>query len=472
MCTLREVPGKGNGLVATRKIPMGTRILSEEPIITLSCNEMNSERLQISVCKQVATLDENQQRAFLSMQNIHPYKNAAERYLGIFRTNSLPAEADGDNGAIFLKACFINHACDNNAQKNWNKKIKRHTVHALRDIDKDEEITITYLSPLKNRTARQKALQERFRFTCLCHLCSLPPEQSQESDRRLEEIHRLDDVIDQLGTEGILVSPLRTLSYFDQQVRLYKEQGREDVGFAQTLVNAAQLAIANSDLARGRIFAERAVSMWKTTVGDSMEAIKDGALAQDPSKYELYGISMKWKTGIDDIPQGLDSNDFEDWLWRREKPKQPGQPVDFRNQATFPGFNNLPHENNHFDPEFFASSDGFTSRPQRHWLFLAEIVDFAKLLRLQMDLKDVDGTTIPLFFYTYGRGSELTPSQVQKGYTIAILYAERHAFMYSEPGIRLEETTNFKVPLQLPLKTTNLIYVSNSTRSHRYFHYR
>ena len=264
-------------------------------------------------------------------------------------------------------------------------------------------------------------------------------------------------MIDQLGTEGVLVSPLRTLSYFDQQVRLYNEQGREDVGFAQALVNAAQLAIANSDLARGRIFAETAASVWKTTLGgDSTEAIKHRALAQDPSKYELCGISMKWKTKVDEVPQGLEPSDFENWLWRREKPKRPGEPAGFRNRATFPGFIDLPDEND-VSPEFYASSDGFIYRPRRHWLFLAEIVDFATMLRRQIDIKDVDGTTVPLFFYTDGRGSELAPSQVQKGYTVAILYAQRHKFMFCEPGIRHEEPTNIKVPLQLPSRRQNLV---------------
>ncbi|KAL5407035.1 hypothetical protein PMIN04_011845 [Paraphaeosphaeria minitans] len=395
---LQDVPGRGKGLVAREKISKGTRILSEEAVVTVS-ESVGSERLRTSICKQVEALSENQRRDFLSMHNIHPYRNAAEQYLGIF-SNKLPT-------------------C--------------------------EEITITYLGPLKNRKARQEALQEKFDFTCLCHLCSLPPEQSQESDRRLEEIHRLDCVIDQLGTDGVLVSPLRTLRYFDQQVRLYNEQGREDVGFAQAFVDAAQLVIANSDLARGRVFAERAASVWKITLGgDSTQAIKRRALAQDPSKYELFGVSTKWKTKVDETPQGLEPSDFEDWLWRREKPKALGQLANLRSRATFPGFTDLPDEND-VDPEFYERSNIGTYRPRRHWCFFGEIVDFASLLRLQMEIKDVDGTTIPLYFYTDSRGSELVPGQFQKGYTVAILYAERHAFMFCEPGIRHEDPQTIKV---------------------------
>jgi hypothetical protein len=62
-------------------------------------------------------------------------------------------------------------------------------------------------------------------------------------------------------------------------------------------------------------------------------------------------------------------------------------------------------------------------------------VDFALLLCLQIKIKDINGITILLYFYTNSQGSELAPEQVQKGYTVAILYTERHTFMFCEPGI-------------------------------------
>lgn len=443
MVTLREVPGKGEGLIATRKILKGTRILSEEPIIRVSEDTPDSPALRASIRRQVDALTSDQRRAFLAMCNIYP-GDAASQYLGIIRTNALPIAS---GSGIFLAACCINHACDNNSQKGWNEGIKRHTVHALRDIDKGEEITITYVGVLNNRRTRQEALRKKFKFTCSCRLCSLPPHLSAESDRRLDEILELDGRIGRDGLMGILSDPKRILRYVDRQVRLYNEQGPDDAGLPRAFFDAAQITATHGDLARARVFTERAAAGWLVVEGDdSLRVLKTKQLARNPSSHDTYGNSAAWKTAVDDVPQGLDSNEFEDWLWKREKKNEPEQPGVFRNQATFPSFLQLPDETD-VDDDFFESRDGVNYRPRRHWCFLAEIVDFVPLFRLQMEIKDVTGKTIPLFFYTDRRGSEIAPSQICKGYTIAVLYAQQHAFAFSEPGIRHEDPTLVKVCL-------------------------
>lgn len=80
-------------------------------------------------------------------------------------------------------------------------------------------------------------------------------------------------------------------------------------------------------------------------------------------------------------------------------------------------------------------------------------MDFTTLARLEMEIKDVDGMEIPLFFYTSGRGSEIVPSQVTRGYTVVSLYPRGHAFMYSEPGIRLENPALIKVLCHTPYQS-------------------
>jgi hypothetical protein len=90
----------------------------------------------------------------------------------------------------------------------------------LRDIEKHEEITITYLRVLNNREARQEALQRKFAFSCSRLLCSLPSDQSQESDVRLDGIFKLDGLGGRDGVMGILSTPLRILRYVvDQQIQ-------------------------------------------------------------------------------------------------------------------------------------------------------------------------------------------------------------------------------------------------------------
>ncbi|KAK3938623.1 SET domain-containing protein [Diplogelasinospora grovesii] len=469
---IRDVPGKGKGMIATQKIPRGTRILSEEPIITVRENGSHEDKRK-SLGQQVDALTEQDRQSFLSMHNIHPYKTSAEQYVGIIRTVALPVDLPdgGDAAGIFKDACRINHACDNNTQRDWNTLIQRLTIHALRDIEEGEEITIYYLGVHQNRATRQAALRNKFGFTCSCRLCSLPPEQQRESDKRLDEIYRLDNLIGQGGMISILTSPLRILRLVDQQVRLYNEDRPEDdTGLPRSYLGAAQIAIANGDLARGRVFIERAVSGYRIFGGDdSRGVIENEPLAKDPTKHQFYSRSPgKWQTAVNDVPLGLSPSDFEDWLWRREKKPPaaaaaPGQriPAHLRSRETFPSFDELPSEND-LDLEYYVHDPETEAYvPQRHWCFLGEIVDIENFLRLRMVLKDVDGNRLVLAFYTDGRGRELEPGEVKKGNTVAVLHAEQHGFLDMTTGIRHENPDMIKI---FPASLDTLLALSDEVQ--------
>ncbi|OAK99082.1 hypothetical protein IQ06DRAFT_348702 [Phaeosphaeriaceae sp. SRC1lsM3a] len=143
ICTIVDVAGKGKELIATKDIPLGTRIISEKPFVTSGLHVASLEQLQVQVSQQVNSLSESQQEAFLSLHNIYPYTSSAARYRGIFRTNALPTGPSLQIGGIFLIACRINHACDNNAQNYWNDNLEQLMMHAVKDIPKGEDLKPT-----------------------------------------------------------------------------------------------------------------------------------------------------------------------------------------------------------------------------------------------------------------------------------------------------------------------------------------
>lgn len=285
--------------------------------------------------------------------------------------------------------------------------------------------------------------------------------ESQKSDQRLARIDQLDDLI---GAEWISGSFSRqALRYVDERIRLYNQQGPGNSGLPRAYLDAAQIAIANCDLARGSVFARRAVEGWRTAQGsDSDEVAEYAPLVQDPSNLPLYGISMKWKTSLEEVPSELDSNDFEDWLWKREQPKktrQSGRLASLRSRDIFPGFADLPCS---LDSPGFHRGSQDTQQSSRHWCFLGEISDSITLHHLELQLVDVDDKTIPLHFNTKGRGSEFSVAQLRKGYTVAVLYAESHAFVHGDPGIKLICSEMLKVrkthlAIQFPPGLTDVI---------------
>ncbi|KAG6026471.1 hypothetical protein E4U19_002596 [Claviceps sp. Clav32 group G5] len=397
------------------------------------------EELRTLICWYIDSLSNDQRHAFLSMHNLYPFNDTAEQYLGIFRTNSFPTEESPDKAAIFLEASRINHDCDNNAIHNWNEKINRHTVHAMRDIKVGEEITLSYVFYLESRETRQKTLKESFKFACLCRLCSLPTDQSQERDRKLAQIVYTNQLLKIFMLQSN-VPPLMILGYLHNQARRYTELGREDCGYAQTLEEALSILIEHGDLARGRLFAQKVASIWKILIGiDSPRTDEYVALARNPSRHPLYGVSMKLKTAVEEVPYGLEPDDFEDWLWRRPKTNPQAQTTSPSSQLCFSGFADLPSKNG---IDTGVSGGSFKAR---HSCLLGEIVAMTCHDPLDLEIKDIHNKKTTIHFYTKDRGREFGTIRFLRGYTVAVLDASQYDFKFGPPGIRHEDPRMIKV---------------------------
>lgn len=67
-------------------------------------------------------------------------------------------------------------------------------LHAITPISSGEEICVSYgLFSLNYWSDRQKHLQEKFRFTCICARCSLPTEVQAVQDARVSDAISLTD---------------------------------------------------------------------------------------------------------------------------------------------------------------------------------------------------------------------------------------------------------------------------------------
>ncbi|TGO08846.1 hypothetical protein BTUL_0189g00170 [Botrytis tulipae] len=410
MYAKRHVPGKGLGLIATIDIPRGTQILSESALILGP--ELLGEDLRPCISKQWSALTIQQQQDCFSFGHMHQCTSEYERLCVIFNTNCLPlkgayiletgnpggSQNRHKRGGLFPNACRINHACDRNAGAHWIESSQKIAVTALKDICKDEEITINYLGLNKTRRARRASLQRDFGFNCSCGLCSLPENESKIIDRQLSEIPKLSLFIFGRITASRRARPLRELHEFDQLVRLYNEQ-------------------------------ETGIATWGESImvygSECMEIQKWRYLVDKPTEYELFGHSTAWKTTVDEIPTGLSPEKFEAWLWRREQVRSVEQIVDFRSRAIFPPIIHLPFSNN---SDYYETNEDSCSRARNHWCFFGKITHTTKFGKSSLAVKDVDGKEIKLAFGTEERGRELPPNRVVKGCTVAIINAKPYEF--------------------------------------------
>lgn len=310
---IQAVPEKGKGLVASVNIARGTRILHEAPLFT-TLQFSPIELMENHIVKKLKSLSKDQQRQFLSLHNNFRGKHP---FSGIVKTNALPCGSSSNVGGIYPTICFLNHSCLPNAHNNWNADTKRETIHAIRDINAGEEITIPYNQD-GSSTSRRAHLKEKFGFDCNCNLCYLPPPQLRISDARRLQIERLDLAIG--DPIRVMITPNDSLKDCHSLLHLLEEEYNNCAGasIARLYHDAFQISIAHGDLARGSVFAARGYEARAVCEGEDSPETKDlKNLVEDPTGHPNFGASVKWKTAKGMVPKGLDAGEFEKWLWRR-----------------------------------------------------------------------------------------------------------------------------------------------------------
>ncbi|KAG8892411.1 hypothetical protein FRC01_014183 [Tulasnella sp. 417] len=207
------------------------------------------------------------------------------------------AFAAGESMAIFPEAARLNHACAGafNAVYDWRENEGTLHVHALHNIRAGEELLTTYIDSKKPRAERQKYLKENYHFECDCAVCTLPDEQSKESDRRLSTMANLYVKLKAwnektlTGSEAIAI--VKKIWELGEEERYVSERG-------QLAADAAIVATAHSDLDAASEWRALAAKWFTRELGeDTPQVILNRKWTAEPDSHPIFGRRAEEKVG-------------------------------------------------------------------------------------------------------------------------------------------------------------------------------
>merc|ERR1712126_324201 len=197
------IPGKGVGCLAEVTIKKGTLILRETPALHMD-SQVNSCYLERAI-KAFLGMSQMDQTQYLSLANKYdcPQKDWSEyskEFLKI-RNNDMKycdlgslsvetatkvwqiLETNSFHNGLCLHMSRFNHSCRSNAEFFWNQDTNTRDVRAIRNISRNEEITLNYRKiGTLTREERRKYLQDFYHFHCCCEACDVTEEQVKEEN--------------------------------------------------------------------------------------------------------------------------------------------------------------------------------------------------------------------------------------------------------------------------------------------------
>eukprot|EP00092_Neocalanus_flemingeri_P001695 GFUD01001809.1.p1 GENE.GFUD01001809.1~~GFUD01001809.1.p1 ORF type:complete len:328 (+),score=123.53 GFUD01001809.1:77-985(+) len=221
---LVDIPGKGQGLVATKKLQPGTIIVTEKPLIVVDTVTAARDVLPMFQSlpgdKKIAVLALYDPGEKLNKKpNFLTEDEQKRKVLRIFEANSIDlcshSEFNINKSGLYQTISKFNHSCSPNVVWTWvkgdsNKSIKQ--VRVCREIQAEEEIVASYClgnDQFPTRQDRRTAFRNWF-FTCTCQVCGLTGEELKKNDDARLEIKKLHDLIVVQASSGGVAQALES----------------------------------------------------------------------------------------------------------------------------------------------------------------------------------------------------------------------------------------------------------------------
>ncbi|KAH8912349.1 SET domain-containing protein [Coniochaeta sp. PMI_546] len=219
---IKDVPGRGKGTVATRKIRRWEVVMVAYPAIIAKMDfweALDPDQIRAVLRQAIQQLPSGQQDIVLSLD----HSTGGALVQDILNTNIFGIELDGVmHMGLYPESSRLNHNCRPNAFWRYSKDNLAMEVVAIRDIDPGEEITHSYAPLGMNYKERQEALKE-WGFTCKCPLCSSSRKTIQQSDQRRNRIRKIREVL----SEGVVLSGDQVDKLVAELLRLINEEKLE-----------------------------------------------------------------------------------------------------------------------------------------------------------------------------------------------------------------------------------------------------
>ncbi|OCT44574.1 hypothetical protein CLCR_05848 [Cladophialophora carrionii] len=292
------IRGKGMGMLAARPLQRGDLITAYTPYLLAHMeNVLSTHDREYYLRLAVDQLPPASRNIYLGLAKM--YNDPSVVAQDVVKANAFEIQIGGlMHLAVFPESSRFNHACAPNAQYFLSSDLLTHYVHAVRPVDEDEELTISYAPPLRLRADRQQYLETTFQFTCTCPRCS--PESLfgghkhrtvEDSDRATQDIIALQWALAQWTANSTA-----SVKKAEMLVRLYKEEGLD--AFLDDAYGHAALMYSSVGSARGakKYATLAAEASWLKYGFESVgqDKVREWeAIARDPTRHGSWRSRRK-----------------------------------------------------------------------------------------------------------------------------------------------------------------------------------